>query len=123
MGKTRFFAYIKGFWNFIFYDNSWQSWIVSLVLAFILIKFVLYPGLGFILGTGYPVVAVVSESMDHNIVKSSYFNFDGQKFARISVCGKEFQDEKILTFDKYWSYCGGWYEENIDLNSASFKAI
>lgn len=36
------------------------------MLAFILIKFILYPGVGFVLDTESPVVAVVSGSMEHN---------------------------------------------------------
>lgn len=43
-----------------------MSWIVNIVLAFVLIKFIIYPGLGFLLGTGFPVVAVVSGSMEHD---------------------------------------------------------
>ena len=37
-----------------------------MLLAFILIKFIVYPGLGFIFGTAFPVVAVVSGSMEHD---------------------------------------------------------
>lgn len=53
-------------WWFIWEDNSIWSWIVNLILAFILIKFIVYPGLGWVLGTGFPVVAVVSGSMEHD---------------------------------------------------------
>lgn len=52
-------------WYFIWYDNSLLSWLTNILLAFILIKFIVYPGLGLLMGTGLPVVAVVSESMDH----------------------------------------------------------
>jgi len=57
---------LKRIWHFIWEDNSIWSWIVNIVLAFVLIKFLVYPGLGFLLGTGYPIVAVVSESMEHD---------------------------------------------------------
>ncbi len=57
---------LKKIWWFIWEDNSIWSWIVNLILAFILIKFIVYPGLGWILGTGFPVVAVVSGSMEHD---------------------------------------------------------
>ncbi|MBS3097226.1 signal peptidase I [Candidatus Woesearchaeota archaeon] len=56
----------KKIWYFIWEDNSIWSWIVNIVLAFILIKFVVYPGLGFALSTTHPIVAVVSGSMEHN---------------------------------------------------------
>ena len=53
-------------WHFLWYEDSVASWLVNIVLAFVLIKFVLYPGLGLILGTQFPVVAVVSSSMEHH---------------------------------------------------------
>jgi len=57
--------FIKKSWDFIWNSNSWQSWVVNVILAFILIKFIVYPGIGMIFGTGLPVVAVISESMEH----------------------------------------------------------
>lgn len=57
---------LKNIWHFIWEDNSVWSWLVNIALAFILIKYVVYPGLGFLLSTSHPVVAVVSESMEHN---------------------------------------------------------
>lgn len=53
-------------WHFIWYDDSIWSWIANIVIAFILIKFIVYPFLGFTLGTSLPVVAVISESMEHD---------------------------------------------------------
>ena len=57
---------LKQIWNFVWNDDGIWSWLVNIVLAFILIKFLVYPGLAFLLGTTHPVVAVVSESMEHN---------------------------------------------------------
>jgi signal peptidase I len=59
-------AYMKRFWNFVWKEDSLLSWAVSIALSFIIIKFLVYPGLGLILGTNLPVVAVISESMEHN---------------------------------------------------------
>lgn len=89
-------------WYFIWHDDSLASWLVNIILAFILIKFVIYPGLGAILGTDLPVVAVVSESMDHGYVK------DGCN-QRYVLCG----DVITHKADKqsYWDTCGEWYEE------------
>lgn len=53
-------------WYFIWEDNSAWSWIVNIILAFVIIKFLVYPLLGFALGTSYPIVAVVSGSMEHD---------------------------------------------------------
>lgn len=70
-------------WHFIWEDNSIWSWIANVVLAFILIKFIVYPALGFLLSTTHPVVAVVSESMEHN-----------------------------SGFDAWWDKSGKWYSDN-----------
>ncbi|MBS3113997.1 signal peptidase I [Candidatus Woesearchaeota archaeon] len=56
----------KKIWYFIWEDNSIWSWVVNILVAFVLIKFIVYPGLGLALQTSHPVVAVVSESMEHN---------------------------------------------------------
>ena len=94
MDKKKFKALLKKTWWFIWEDDSIWSWIVNIILAFILIKFIVYPGLGFLLGTSYPIVAVVSTSMEHdsnfnnwwssqekwylnhNISKEQFTNFD-----------------------------------------------
>src|SRR3989338_2199309 len=58
---------LKKIWKFIWHDDSILSWIVNIVLAFLIVKFLVYPGLGLILGgTSHPIVAVVSGSMEHN---------------------------------------------------------
>jgi signal peptidase I len=56
----------KKTWHFLWKEDSLLSWIVNIVIAFILIKFLIYPGLGLVLGTNLPVVAVISESMEHD---------------------------------------------------------
>lgn len=63
-------------WHFIWYDNSLMSWIANTILAFVIIKFLVYPGMGLVLGTSYPVVAVVSKSMEHNTGFDKWWNKD-----------------------------------------------
>ncbi len=74
---------VRRVWHFLWEEDSLLSWIVNIILAFILVKFVIYPGLGLVLGTNYPVVAVVSSSMEH----------DG-------------------SFNSWWSNAYSWYEQN-----------
>ncbi len=90
-------SYIKDLWYFIWEDNSFWSWIVNIILAFVLIKFIVYPLLGFFLGTSFPIVAVISGSMDHDLSGNN-------------ICGK-FPLNYRGNFDGYWSACGSWYEE------------
>lgn len=56
----------KRIWHFIWDEDSFLSWVVNIILAFVLIKFIIYPGLGLVLATTHPVVAVVSGSMEHD---------------------------------------------------------
>jgi signal peptidase I len=57
---------LKRLWHFIWHEDSIWSWIVNIILAFVLIKFIVFPVLGFGLATTHPIVAVVSESMEHD---------------------------------------------------------
>ena len=66
MNKEALKSYLKRLWHFIWHEDSAASWIVNIILAFVLIKFVVYPLLGAVLGTAFPIVAVVSPSMEHN---------------------------------------------------------
>lgn len=74
---------LKRIWHFIWVEDSLASWIANVVIAFVLVKFIIYPLMGLLLGTSYPVVAVVSGSMEHN----------GE------------------SFDAWWSEHGAWYEQ------------
>ncbi|MDP3728996.1 MAG: signal peptidase I [bacterium] len=76
-------GYIKKIYHFIFYDDSALSWIVNIILAFLLVKFIIYPGLALLLGSSLPLVAVISGSMEH----------------------------EGLNFDNWWEANGAWYEE------------
>jgi len=55
----------KGFWGFLKKD-SWASFVVTLILAIFIIKFVFFPGLALMTGTNLPLVIVESCSMYHH---------------------------------------------------------
>lgn len=76
--------FLKKLWHFIWHENSILSWIVNVILAFIIVKFLIYPGLGLILSTSHPLVAVVSGSMEHS----------------------------GLSFDKWWEQNKDFYTKN-----------
>ena len=65
-GQQQSKTWLQKAWHFVWYDDSPLSWVATLVLAFILIKFIVYPLLALVFGTGLPIVAVISSSMDHN---------------------------------------------------------
>ncbi|MBS3112827.1 signal peptidase I [Candidatus Woesearchaeota archaeon] len=75
--------YLKKAWHFLWHDDSFASFIANIIVAFIIIKFVVYPGLGLIFGTDLPIVAVVSSSMEHN-----------------------------LGFEEWWGNAQSWYNKN-----------
>jgi len=54
----------KKFWNFL-KEDSWPSFIVTLIIAFVLIKFVFFPLLSLVTGSVMPLVIVESCSMYH----------------------------------------------------------
>lgn len=112
-------------WHFIWEDDSAWSWIANIIIAFILIKYIVYPVLGLLLQTSHPVVAVVSESMEHNgdfdgwwenanrwytangIKKSNFDGFplkNGFNKGDIMVLkGKKAEDIKIGDVIVFWS--------------------
>lgn len=119
----------KKVWYFIWEDNSIWSWVANVLLAFILIKFIVYPGLGFLLGTNFPIVAVVSESMEHNAfptcIQTEATPVFGPVLQRCSnyeyrICDIKFDSKQHFKLDEYWDICGGWYDANTEITMDSF---
>ncbi len=79
-------------WHFLWHEDGWLSFMADAVLVVLIGKFILLPVLGAMMGTAYPLVAVVSSSMDH-------------------------QD---LELDKWWDKNGNWYEQN-SITKEEFK--
>jgi len=53
-------------WNFLIHEDTVYSFIADAILILIIGKFILFPGLGLIFGNDFPIVAVISGSMDHH---------------------------------------------------------
>lgn len=101
------------FWDYVWNGDDLLSWILSLLFAFIIIKFIFYPVVGVLLATTHPIVAVVSGSMEHHVSDA------GLPFPML--CGKSFSEQERLSFDEYWTHCGDWYENNTDITKSKFK--
>jgi signal peptidase I len=82
-------------WRFIWYDDSLLSWIVNVALAFILVKFIIFPILGLILQTSYPVVAVVSSSMEHNENFDKWWESAEPCYLDYDIKKEDFQNYKM----------------------------
>lgn len=87
--------FFKKFWYFLWKDNSFKGWVVSLIVLFVFIKFIFFPLLGFVTGTSLPLAIVESCSMYHK--------------------GNLFSD-----FDAWWERQGGKYPEFI-INNLDFQ--
>ena len=103
-------SYLKRFWYYLWHDNSLGSYALNFILAFILIKYIFFPGLGFILGNDIPIVAVVSGSMEHRIVNQN-------------ICGNTVERESswTLPLDTWWDYCGEYYETELGITYDQFE--
>src|SRR3989338_1642686 len=89
---------LKKTWRFIWNDDSWESWFVNIIIAFILVKFLIYPGLGFMLGTTHPVVAVISGSMEHEVQGFDYWwSLNKDIYLKFDINKTSFSDYKFKT--------------------------
>ncbi|MFP4402947.1 MAG: signal peptidase I [Candidatus Woesearchaeota archaeon] len=108
-------------WYFIWEDNSLLSWIVNIILAFVLIKFIVYPVIGFVLGTGFPVVAVISGSMEHKAVHPCIdSDCSIRDTSTYRICDEYFDEKPKTNFEFFWNSCGDFYE-NLGIVKEEFK--
>ena len=101
----------KHYWYYVWHGDSWHSFLVFFLLAFFCVKFVFFPFIGVILGTDYPIVAIVTGSMEHKLTD----NF--------SICDSENVglEDKNLDVSEFWKYCGKYYEDNFDITEEEFE--
>lgn len=90
----------KKTWYFLWKDDSMLSWIISILLALIIVKFIFFPLMSLIFSTQLPLVVVESPSMHH----------DGS-FLK-GLIG--FSPLKKDSFETWWKsdFNYKWYEEN-----------
>lgn len=105
MDKQKIKVNLKSIWNFLWKDESLASWIISLVLAFIIVKFIFYPLLSFIFASSMPLVVVESHSMFHQ-----------GSLVKTATALPVFEQDR---FESWWNSNNQWYEENnIDYKQA-----
>jgi len=111
---TNIFKKIRRVWNWIWNSDSFLSWVIAVALIFVFVKFIFFPVLSLIMGTGLPLAGVESSSMDHQIVKDDS--------GRLGLCGKRYSEEEKqhIDFNEYWEICGEWYEGN-DIGKENFS--
>ena len=129
--RPKYLEQLKKFWHYLWYDDSLMSYVLNFALAFLFIKFIFFPSIGFALNNDYPVVAIVSGSMEHKFAPKtdsygrSLLNKDGTY--TYALCGETYKKEKkLFNFDKnvnlseFWGECGNYYEKNFNISMEQF---
>lgn len=81
----------KKIYNFL-KEDTWQSWLVSLILIILLLKLIIFPGLSLILNTPLPLVVVESCSMYHSSGFENWWNANGAKYEARGINKEQFQE-------------------------------
>lgn len=76
-------------WKFL-KEDSWQSWIVSLLLMIVFIKFIFFPGLSFLTGSELPLVVVESCSMYHEADFNGWWEKNAEWYKSNGIDKEEF---------------------------------
>lgn len=109
---------LKHFWKWLWSSDSLWSYVVFLVIAYVVIKFIFFPLLGLAFGgVELPLAIVESSSMDHSFLKyctslDSSKNTCNEMSEDYSVCGKYSDESGSSGFDSYWETCKFWYENH-----------
>lgn len=82
---------IKDFWAFL-KEDSWQSWLVSIILIVVGIKFIFFPLMALITGTALPLVVVESCSMYHESSFDEWWNQNSVWYESKGIMQSEFKD-------------------------------
>lgn len=83
---------ISKFWNFL-KEDTWPSWIISLILLVIIIRFIFFPTLSFITASQLPLVVIESCSLYHE-----------------------------SPLEEWWDKNSAWYESR-DITESQFKSF
>lgn len=87
---------IKKFWKYLQKD-TWDAWLVSLILIFILIKFILFPLLTLITGSSLPLVVVESCSMYHESGFDNWWIKNSEYYESLGINKSDFEKFPIRT--------------------------
>ncbi|MBU1198333.1 MAG: signal peptidase I [Nanoarchaeota archaeon] len=79
-------------WYFLWHDNSTISWIINIILAYLIIKFIIFPGIGLLFGTSTPVVSVISSSMEHNEQFDQWWAENEEYYSSLNITKADFEE-------------------------------
>lgn len=85
----------KRFWSFLWESESIWSWVALFLIAFALVRFIIFPVLGLVLGgTTLPLVVVESRSMEHQGSFEDWLGSHGEWYFE-----RNFTRENLLAFE------------------------
>jgi signal peptidase I len=80
-------------WNFLVHEDTIYSFIADAILILIIGKFILFPGLGLIFGNEFPIVAVISGSMDHhNAELDDWWSENNKYYDNLNISKSDFNE-------------------------------
>ena len=83
-------------WRFLWHDDSFLSLIASMLVVFLLGRYILFPLIGLIVGTPYPVVAVLSDSMNHHQIDfETWWNKNQDFYQSYNIAKEQFQSFRL----------------------------
>ena len=96
---------LRKIWEFLWKSNSVLSWIVNIILIFLIVKFIIFPILSLIFATSIPFVIVESSSMHHNGNFDNWWESHGRWYLNNNITKQEILD--------YWPYKEGFNKGDI----------
>ena len=79
-------------WNFLIHEDSLASFAADAIIIILIGKFLLFPGLGMVLGSDFPVVAVVSNSMNHQQVSiDDWWKQNSDLYSKYNISKSQFE--------------------------------
>ena len=80
----------KMVWNYLKQD-TWHSWLVSLIILYLIIRFIFFPTLSFVTGSALPLVVVESCSMYHSSDLDSWWQSNSGWYEQQGITLEEFK--------------------------------
>jgi len=91
-------------WDFLWNSNSIWSWIIDIILVFLLVKFVIFPLCALALATPLPFVIIESQSMEHEGTIDQWFALHGSWYTERNITLEEIEK---------WPWSSGLYKGDI----------
>jgi len=79
----------KELWHFLWNSNSILSWIVDIILMFLIVKFIIFPLMSLALATSLPFVIIESGSMEHQGDFDQWFSLHGSWYLEHNITEPE----------------------------------